>query len=395
MSSELERDLERALAGAPGPNADATERAERAALDALPSPGELRRLHRRRATLLVAACLTAFVFGGVTLAATGGHLPVVNPEPASKQLRTQASATAPDYTLLPADAVIAAASDGRVTIVTHTGERTVSHRRFSAFALSPGGLYFVEGRRMQVQAIEARTGRVAWARRGIGGRPVSLVWAPFPIRIAYVLHTASGYEVRDMWGTGTHDFVVDRDAADVPPAWRWDSKAFAYVRADGRVAVHDVIGGPTHPLPPACGISRPAAIAFAPAGGLLAVADRAGRISLVDTAARRAPRCLTGIRGRPSLAWLGPTQLLVAARRTLARYALTDSGIRSRTISTRLPVSALDTSPDGRSIVIALRGHTSTLVMATSPPRFSSTAATLAPGPTLLHLHGPVQLEWR
>jgi hypothetical protein len=67
-----------------------------------------------------------------------------------------------------------------------------------------------------------------------------------------------------------------------------------------------------------------------------AVADRAGRVALVDT-----------------------------------------SGAR--------PVETLAASPDGRRIVVALHGAKTTAVVATTPP-------TLAPGLTLLHLRGPVRV---
>ena len=49
-----------------------TDRALRSTLEALPSPADIRRARRRRLTLLLAACLAAFISGGVTLAATTG-----------------------------------------------------------------------------------------------------------------------------------------------------------------------------------------------------------------------------------------------------------------------------------------------------------------------------------
>ena len=55
MSSELERRLERALGEAPGPDPGVTDRALRSALEALPSPADVRRARRRRLTLLLAA----------------------------------------------------------------------------------------------------------------------------------------------------------------------------------------------------------------------------------------------------------------------------------------------------------------------------------------------------
>jgi len=252
MSSELERRLERALGDAPGPDPGVTDRALRAALGALPSPADVRRARRRRLALLVAACLAAFVSGGVTLAATGAHLPVVNPEPTSTREPHGTPAPQPDAALLPADAAIWATSSGRATLVTARDPgRHVNGRQLTAFAASPGSLYLVEGHGARMRAVETRTGRVVWVRDDLGGRPVSAVWSPFPIRIAYLLRTAHGYTVGDVWGTGTHPFTVDTRAAPVAPSWRWDSKALAYVTGSGAVVVHDVIGGGNRPLPPA------------------------------------------------------------------------------------------------------------------------------------------------
>ncbi|HEY7258567.1 MAG TPA: hypothetical protein VH459_05825 [Gaiellales bacterium] len=396
MSSELERRLERALGDAPGPDPVGTDRALRAALGALPSPADVRRARRRRLVLLLAACLAAFVSGGVTLAATGAHLPVVNPEPQRPHQFVSPHAPLEPASFLPPSASIWATSGGQATVVTaHEPKRHVPGRHLAAFAASPGSLYLVEGRGARLRAIEARTGRVAWVRDDLGGRPVAAAWSPFPIRIAYVLRTRSGFTVGDLWGTGTHPFTVDTDAAAIVPAWRWDSKALAYVTASGAVVVHDVIGGANRPLPAACGIGRPVAIAFAPAGAALAVADRAGRVALVDTTGGHAPRCLTGPPGRPHLAWLGRNALLVAAGSSLTRYGLSDAEAAARTVSTSGPVESLTASPDGHGIVIALRGQTSTSVVLTAAPTLRSTSSTLARGVTLLHLAGPVHVQWR
>ena len=396
MPSELERRLERALGEAPGPDAGVSDRALRAALEALPSPADVRRARRRRAALLVAACLAAFVSGGMTLAATGAHLPVVNPAAPAAHEPPPETAPRPDASLLPADAAVWATSGGRATVVTaHGAPHRATGRRLAAFAASPGSLYLVEGRGTRLRAVETRTGRVAWARDDLGGRPVAAEWSPFPIRIAYVLRTGRGFTVGDLWGTGTHPFTVDTDAAPVMPAWRWDSKTLAYVAASGAVVVHDVIGGGNRPLGRACGILRPLALAFAPAGTTLAVADAAGRVALVDTSGARDPRCLTGPPGRPHLAWLSRRALLTAAGSTLTRYAASGVEAPARTVSTGGPVESLAASPDGRRIVVALRGRTSTAVVVTTPPGVRSPAPALADGLTLLHLAGPVQVQWR
>jgi hypothetical protein len=393
MSNELERRLERALGTAPGPDPGVTDRALRSALEALPAPGEARRLRRRRIALLLAACVAAFVSGGVTLAATGAHLPVVNPEPAKKATRSGPQFAAGG---LPAGTSIWAVAGGRVVVVTRqTPIRALQGERVTAFSASPGSLYAVEGRGGTLRALEIHGQRVVWARRNLGGRPVAAVWSPFPIRIAYLLRTASGYTVGDLWGNGTHPFTVDTTAAPVTPTWRWDSKALAYVSASGAVVVHDVIGGANRPLPRACGIRRPAAIAFAPAGSALAVADRAGRVALVDTSGGGAARCLAGTAGRPHLAWLGRSDLLVAAGSSLSRYAVSGPEAQSRTVMTPLPIAGLDVSPDHDRIAVLLRSRTGTTLAVTAPPSLHAGTSTLAVGATLIHLRGLTQVQWR
>src|SRR5581483_777741 len=77
MSDELEERLERALREQAPANADTQERARRAALAAMPPPGGRHRLRGRGPATVIAACAAAFVFGGVTLAANGGRIPLV------------------------------------------------------------------------------------------------------------------------------------------------------------------------------------------------------------------------------------------------------------------------------------------------------------------------------
>jgi hypothetical protein len=393
MSSELERQLERALGAAPGPDPGVTDRARRAALGALPSPADASRARRRRLVLLVAACLAAFVSGGVTLAATGAHLPVVNPEPPPQKAKAGPHRAAADIS---AGTSIWAVTGGRVVVVTReTPVRMLRDARIAAFSASPGSLYAVEGRGTTLRALELQSRRVVWARRDLGGRPVAAVWSPFPIRIAYLLRTEHGYTVGDLWGTGTHRFTVDTAAAPVTPTWRWDSKALAYATASGAVVVHDVIGGGDRRLPPACGIRRPAAVAFAPAGAVLAVADRAGRVALVDSAGGGGHRCLNGPAGTPHLGWLGAHGLVVAAGSSLTRFAFSGAETTARTVTAAARIAGLDVSPDHRRIALLLRGPAGTTLAVTAPPRLQSDAARLAPGAPLLHLRSLSQVQWR
>ena len=123
-------------------------------------------------------------------------------------------------------------------------------------------------------ALTFAAGRTGWEAISDGLAQLGSSADPRQSRVS--LPGPEGFVVGDLWGTGTHPFTVDGHAAPVAPAWRWDSKALAYVTAAGAVVVHDVIGGANRPLLQACGIHRPAAIAFAPAGAELAVADRRG-----------------------------------------------------------------------------------------------------------------------
>src|SRR5689334_23511628 len=114
MPDELEERLERTL-GELGPGADVTERARAAALGALPPPGPR---SRKPLVLVAAACAVAFVFGGVTLAATGGGLPLVGGE-SHHHRRPPAAPAHPAGVQLPRGAIaFAATGDGRAWLVT-------------------------------------------------------------------------------------------------------------------------------------------------------------------------------------------------------------------------------------------------------------------------------------
>jgi hypothetical protein len=126
-----------------------------------------------------------------------------------------------------------------------------------------------------------------------------------------------------MYGNGTHVHLVAAHTNGRAPSWRWDSLVFAYIRADGTVMVHNPDSGATSALPRACGIRRPAAVAFAPFGGLLAIADRSGRVRVVDTLHHGRGLCASApTAGLPKIAWLQPRQLLVGAGTTITRYVV-------------------------------------------------------------------------
>ena len=263
MPDELEQRLQRTLASIPPPGDDATERARRAALDALPPAPEPRRWRRRRLLVPAAACAVAFVFGGVTLAATGGHLPLVGNSPKPHHPAPTVPAVHPAAAVLPRGAIaFSAAADGRVWLATSAGA-TLRGSPLSALAVSPGAVYLLEAQGRSLRAVHVPDGRTAFTR-GVAGEAAATAWAPAGIRIAYVVHTPAANRLYDMFGNGTHVHLVAAHTNGQAPSWRWDSLVFAYIRADGTVMVHDPGSGATSALAPGCGIRRPAALAFAP-----------------------------------------------------------------------------------------------------------------------------------
>ncbi len=235
--------------------------------------------------------------------------------------------------------------------------------------------------------------------RAVAGTPVRAAWAPAGIRIAYVLHTPGGDRLFDMYGNGTHDFRVARHVAPVTPSWRWDSQAFAYVAAGGRVMVHSAIAGSTSAVPRACGVRHAAAVAFAPFGGLLAIADDAGRLQIVDTLHGGRTHCERGQPGAPSIAWLRPRQVVVGSGTTIARYDLYSRFAGADVTTVPGTVAGLAAGMGGRRLAMALRDPGGAVrVIEARTPRFSSADYPLRIYRLLLTLRqagGPVILSWQ
>jgi hypothetical protein len=395
MPDELEERLERTLGGLE-PGADVTGRARTAALGALPPP---RPRSRKPLVLVAAACAVAFVFGGVTLAATGGGLPLVGGE-SHHHRRPPAAPARPAGVRLPRGAIaFAATGDGRAWLVTSSGAR-LRGRQLSALAVSPGAVNLLEGSERVLIAVSAADGHIAFTRH-VPGEPIAAAWAPAGIRIAYVVRTSRGNRLYDMYGNGRHTFLVAPRTDGGTPTWRWDSLAFAYVRADGTVMVHSVVDGASSPLGRRCGLGRPADIAFAPFGGLLAVADRAGRVQVSDTLHHGLAACFrTGGGGMPKLAWLEPRQLVVGAGRSIARL-VDEPGLTGGTDVTRTPgqVAGLVAAPGGHRIAVAIRdGAGRVHVVEARTPRFSEASFPLRIYRVLADLGeaaGPVRLTWQ
>lgn len=399
MPDELEGRLERTLGALPPPGADATDRALRAALDALPPPAEVRRRRGRRLLVPAVACAVAFVFGGVTLAANGGRLPLVGaPAHHHKRSRPSQPHASPAAAVLPRGAIaFSAVAGGRAWLATSAGT-SLHGRRLSALAVSPGAVWALEGGRQGLHAVGIPEGQDGFARR-LGGTPVAAVWAPAGIRIAYVLRTPGGDRLYDMYGNGRNAFLVAAHTTAQAPSWRWDSQAFAYIRADGTVMVHNAIDGATSALPRGCGLRRAAAVAFAPFGGLLAIADRSGRVRVVDTLHHRRGLCVTGAASDlPKIAWLAPRQLVVGMGATITRYVVGLAGGADRTdVPGR--VAGIAAAPGGRRIALALRDASGAVrVVEARTPRFSEASYPLQVSRVLLDLgrvSGPVILTWQ
>ncbi len=214
MPSELESQLERALAALP-PSSDASrEQARRTALDAL---GEKPPRHRRFVVkaLVAVAAVVCVMTAGVTLAASGHiDIPLLQPEttPPPTTPSTSRQARSP----LPA---------GSVALVVTIGGRVWSagphaaHARpgtLSDISLSPGALYTLEAQGHRLRAVETASGRVAFSHH-VEGRVTAAAWSPLPIRIAYLEQVGGTYHQHSMWGTGSHDRRLPGLAARSPP----------------------------------------------------------------------------------------------------------------------------------------------------------------------------------
>jgi hypothetical protein len=350
--------------------------------------------------LVAAACAAAFVFGGVTLAATGGGLPLVESGGGSHDRGGQAPPPRHRHRpgiVLPRGAVaFAAAADGRVWLAASSGTRLVGAPA-TAYELSPGAIWSVVGSQGAMRAVGVQQHGQGF-RRAVAGTPLAAAWAPAGIRIAYVVQTPDGDRLHDMYGNGTHDFLVGRRVAPVRPSWRWDSQAFAYVAAGGRVMIHNAISGWTSPLARACGIRHATAVQFAPFGGLLAIADDAGRVELVDTLHDRV-LCRRGMPGTPAIAWVRPRQVIVASGRSITHYDLYSRFAGADVTDTPGTVVGLAAGMDGRRLALALRGADGKVhVVEARTPRFSEAAHPLRLYRALADLGrvaGPVQLTWQ
>ena len=279
---------------------------------------------------------------GVTLAASGHiDIPLLQPETAPPPTTTSTPRQA--HSPLPA---------GSVELVVKIGGRVWSagqhavHRRpgtLSDISLSPGALYTLEAQGHRLRAVETASGRVAFSHH-VEGTVTAAAWSPLPIRIAYLEQVGGSSQLHTMWGTGSHDRRLPGLAAPVAPTWRSDSLAFAYVGADGRVAIVTPTTGIAQTVPRACSIRHAQAITYSPTRGLLAIADNR-RLAIIDTTGTGPTRCLTHAAGAPSLAWLGGRQLALAAGSTLQIATVRWAGLTTTTNQLDGTITALAHAP--------------------------------------------------
>jgi hypothetical protein len=402
MSNELERELERVLQR-PQPGRDVTERARRAALDVLPEPpGRLG--HRHRLALAAALACTALAVTGVTLAASGTVRRVVGIDRAPAP-SPELKAPAPPRLLLPAGSQGIAVATRRRTWIAVPG-RSLSTTRFSAVELTPSVLYVAAGVNGSVEAIASATGRSLTLRK-TEGQVVQIAWAPNPIEVAYVVRSGGRYRVHLMEGTGRNDRMLDRSASAVRPSWRADSMAFAYVGADGRPVVRDLVHDRARALELSarCRSGRALAVAFAPVGNVLAVALTGGRVAVVGPAAGRVEcvgptstaNALPASAGPVGLAWISRHDLVVAAGSRIERLVLGRAGSVRRVADATAPgrLEAIAVRPGRGGIVAAVGGERLRIVQVRAPSR---PGQALRPLRTLLDVPGgpgSVVILWR
>jgi hypothetical protein len=259
MSSDVERRLEAMFAEAPEPDPGAGEEALHRALRAL-QPVAAPRRGLRTAVFAFAAAVVLLVIAAGSLAAAGAlHVSIgakAKPRPTTMQLTLPQGANG-----------IAAIVNGRLSVVTKSGFR-LQGLPASAAALSPHALYVAVGNGSSLFTM-APDGRRPWSHPA-GGRVVAIAWAPDAIRIAYVVQSGHKFVLHMIWGTGTHDTIIDRSVRPVRPSWRRDSLALAYVGAGGKAIVYN-LAHQTRSVVHSRARGAAKGVTFAP-GNLLAVA---------------------------------------------------------------------------------------------------------------------------
>ena len=231
MSTELERQLGRAFDGLPEPSASTTGRVKAAALAALPPRS---RRPYGRALIGLAAATAGVALAAAALAATGTlHVHV--------GARQQPRPVAPPALDVPAGTHgIALVAGGRLWLVTRDGLR-IEGMPVSTAELSPRALYAVVGIGSSLVAL-APGQRRAWTHP-TRGRVVAAAWSPDGLKIAYVVATRAGPQLRLIEGDGDHDRLLDAHVSPAKPAWKPGSLRLVYLNAANRGTLLDLATG--------------------------------------------------------------------------------------------------------------------------------------------------------
>jgi hypothetical protein len=324
MSSELERQLTRALRRHGTPFGAAEARARAAAFAVLPPA---RRSETSRLLVAAVAVAVALAVAAVALAASGElHVGL------GKKRQNPVPPPPARLTLPPRTHGLALVVGGRLWLATRSGAR-FERVAASAAALSPRALYVAVGSAHALVAMSPDNRRVAWLRR-TKGRVVAIAWAPYPTEVAYIVHRPGrGNELRMIEGDGDHDRLLADHVASAAPSWRADSLAVAFVNGRGKAAVVDFRRSSTRTVSAtgACH-GRVGAVAFSPRGRQLAIATKAG-VGLASDSALRARCVLLASPGQlAGLAWSGNRRVATAERSpsgsVLTRYAVSGGRIR-------------------------------------------------------------------
>lgn len=358
MSGELETSLVEALGRLPGPSPEVEARARRAALAALPPAA-----HEALARRLVVAVAAVVVL----LAAGAGALARIGAIHVGAKAKRVAAPAAARLEVPPQERGILLVAGGRLWLTTRAGTR-IERLPVTAAELSPHALYVAAGigRTLVVMAPD---GRRAWSVPA-AGTVAAIAWAPDGLRLAYVVETAHGAQLRTIEGDGDHDRLLDGAVRPVRPSWRADSLALAYVARGGGAVVYDLAHGSRRVVETGLCGGPVDSLSFAPRGRRLGLAGP--HAVFVDAGAGHAARCLpvgAHVRG---LAWSGRRLVYAAGTGSVETLAVARDGRLTGygPASAGARVRALAPAGAGRlALVLAVPGGDEVALARTPPLR--------------------------
>jgi len=217
---------------------------------------------------------------------------------------------------------------------------------YGAATWSPNGLFVAVARGDTLAAVEPDTGTVRW-RLETPGQVSDVRWAPRDgFRIAY----RTGAQLRVVNGDGTGDRLLARTSGAVAPEWRPASHVLAFADGAGRIGIVDVDRGSPRYRPAPPGLT---ALAYAPDGTLLATGARG-----VVTVPRSGPgRTVLAAPVRVVATSPASPHELVALRPDGAVHRVRAEGTGDRVVATVPGATALAWAPDARTILVAEAGR--------------------------------------